>query len=142
MVPTSSLQVQLSSLRMALVFPLVFAAVSLAPLHAQSFDASNAGGPVTITAPWRFHTGDNPQWASANFDDSQWPLLRIEKSWSVQGYGGCTGYGWFRIRLQLPASNEPLALGLEFPVWAIGAAEIYVNGKLTGVIGQMKPTPN
>ncbi len=68
----------------------------------QFADASSAGGPVTITAPWRFHTGDDPAWASPDFDDSQWPLLRLDKSWADQGYKGYSGYAWYRIRVKLP----------------------------------------
>ena len=109
------------------------------PLHAQSFDASSAGGPLTITAPWRFHTGDDPQWASPAFDDSQWPLLRMDRSWNVQGYGGYSGYAWYRIRLQVPASREPLALALD----RVGnAAEIYADGQPVGELGQMRPKPD
>jgi sigma-B regulation protein RsbU (phosphoserine phosphatase) len=41
------------------------------PLTAQSFDASQSTQGVTsITAQWRFHIGDDPQWASPDFDDS------------------------------------------------------------------------
>lgn len=63
----------------------------------QFADVSSAGGSVTINAAWRFHTGDDPQWASPNFDDSQWPLLRLDKSWADQGYKGYSGYAWYRF---------------------------------------------
>ncbi len=54
-------------------------------VHAQGYDATSAGGPITITAPWRLHTGDNPVWASPSLDDSHWALHRIETSWADQG---------------------------------------------------------
>jgi len=89
------------SARRIFVVALLLAASTFLPLRAQVFDASSAGGPVIITAPWRFHTGDDPQWASPSFDDSQWPLLRMDRSWNVQGYRGYSGYAWYRIRLQM-----------------------------------------
>jgi hypothetical protein len=108
------------------------------PLGAQFFDASKAEGPATITAAWRFHIGDNPEWASPAFEDSQWSLLRMDKPWNVQGYGGYSGYAWYRIRVQLPASGQPLAMGLD----RVGtSAEIYADGRLIGVMGRMRPTP-
>ncbi len=120
-------------------FTLIFAIGLLLSAHAQFQDASSAGGPLTVTAPWRFHTGDDPGWASPNFDDSQWPLLRMDRSWSEQGYSGHTGFAWYRIRLQLPASNMPLALGLD---WAASSEEIYADGQKIAEMGRMQPEPN
>jgi sigma-B regulation protein RsbU (phosphoserine phosphatase) len=112
------------------------------PLRAQTFDASHAGGPVTITAPWRFHTGDDPGgqpgWASPSFDDSQWPLLRIDKSRNDQGYKNYSGYAWYRLQLKLPASAEPLALGLE---QLTSAQDVFIDGRLAATMGHMRPTP-
>ena len=61
------------------------------PARAQFADVASAGGPVAIRAPWRFHTGDDLQWAARNFDDSQWPLIGADQGWSSQGYAGYTG---------------------------------------------------
>jgi len=136
---TGSQPVELLFARMTLVFALLLTASWLIPLHAQSFDALSAGGPVTITTPWRFHIGDDPQWASPQFDDSQWPLLRMDRSWNVQGYRGYSGYAWYRIRLQVPTSREPLALALD----RVGnSAEIFADGQPIGEMGQMRPKPD
>lgn len=104
---------------------------------AQVFDASAAGGPVTITAPWRLHTGDNAIWASPGFDDSKWALHPIENSWAAdQDLSDYSGYIWLRLRVKLPATNEPLAL-LVFPL--ADAEEVYADGILIGTIGQSRP---
>ena len=116
----------------------VFLCASLSPAIAQSFDATPAGGPVTINAAWRFHTGDDPQWASPDIDDSHWSLLRIDKTWADQGYKGCYGFSWYRIRLKLPATRSPLALGF---TEINSANEIYADGKLIGSLGKMRPFP-
>jgi len=108
------------------------------PLYSQFADASSAAGPVTIRAPWRFHTGDNPQWAAPDFDDSQWPLLQTGKSWTDQGYPDYAGYAWYRIRVDLPANSAPLGIALGS---FYTSAEVYVNGKLAGTLGHMRPSP-
>ena len=132
-----SLPARFFSSRRALILTALLA-VCLGRAHAQSFDASQAGGPVTITASWHFQTGDNPQWAAPAFDDSQWPLLRMDKSWNVQGYGGYSGYAWYRIQLRLPPGREPLALALD----RVGnSAEVYADGQLIGEMGRMRPKP-
>jgi hypothetical protein len=48
--------------------------------HAQFVDASAAGEPIKLTAPWRYHSGDNPAWAAPGFDDSQWQLISPDKA--------------------------------------------------------------
>ena len=108
-------------------------------MHAQFFDASLAGGPVTINVPWRFHIGDDPQWASPAFDDSHWPLLRMDRSWNVQGYRGYSGFAWYRLRLQLPASKERLALSLD---WVGNSEEIFADGQPLATMGEMQPQPD
>jgi len=95
-------------------------------------------GYTTLDAPWRFQTGDDPQWASHDFDDSQWPLLRVDRGRSEQGYRNYAGYVWYRIKLKLPATTDPLALGLDR---VATSEEIYVDGQLISTFGHMRPTP-
>jgi len=115
----------------------------LAPdILAQAFDASSAGGSVTITAPWRFHIGDDPDgrlgWASAAFDDSHWQLIQTGESWSAQGYPDYAGYGWYRLSLRVAPGVT--GLGISFPSVDV-SAEVFANGKRIGTIGKMRPHP-
>jgi Stage II sporulation protein E (SpoIIE) len=119
-------------LRLALIPLFVSAAFG------QSADVSSAGGPATINASWRFHTGDDFQWASPGFDDSQWPLIRLDQTWAQQGYKGYYGYAWYRFKVKLPATRSPLALGF---TEINSADEIYADGQLIGSIGKMRPAP-
>jgi Stage II sporulation protein E (SpoIIE) len=124
--------------KVVLVVILLFG--SLFSLKAQSFDASQwTQGVTTITAPWRFHPGDDPSFASPSFDDSNWPLLATDRYWGVQGYRGLTGYAWYRLRLKLPASSEQLAIDIGH---LNSAGELYVDGKLVGTNGIMRPKPD
>ncbi len=114
-------------------------AICFAPAAQGQFaDASQAGAPVAIHAPWRFHIGDDPQWATPGFDDSQWPLIRLDKSWAEQGHKFYSGFAWYRMKVKLPATKEPLALGV---TEIVSADEIYADGQLIGAIGKMRPTP-
>ena len=55
--------------------------------QAQSFDLATGRVPLaSLDGLWRFHTGDNPAWATPSFDDSQWSLLKPTEGWPTQGY--------------------------------------------------------
>jgi hypothetical protein len=106
-------------------------------LRAQSFSLITGREPVaSLDGLWRFHTGDNPAWASPNFDDSQWPLLRSDESWAKQGYKGYSGYAWYRFTVQLPAGLDHLSLLLP-PLRT--SYQVFVDGKQVGSFGQMLP---
>jgi stage II sporulation SpoE-like protein len=121
---------------------IVMALLALFPclaVKAQFADVSRwTNGYTTIGAAWRFQTGDDPRWATPNFDDSQWPLLRLDRGRGEQGYRNYAGYAWYRIKLKLPASTDPLALGLDR---VANSEEVYVDGQLISTLGQMRPAP-
>jgi len=118
----------------------LFAMIFAPAIRAQSFDASQwTEGVTTITARWRFHPGDNPAWASPSFDDSSWPLLATGRDWGNQGYPNLTGYAWYRLRLKLPATAQPLAIDIGH---VNSAAEVYADDRLLGENGIMRPTPD
>lgn len=103
----------------------------------QTFNLQTGREPVTsLEGLWRFHIGDNPAWASPDFDDSQWPLLRSDKSWVAQGYQGYSGYAWYRFTLQTAAEDTPISLLLA-PIRT--SYQVYANGKLIGGSGPMPP---
>jgi hypothetical protein len=93
---------------------------------------------VLLDGLWRFHPGDDPQWADPNFDDSSWPLIRSDKSWSDQGYKGMSGTAWYRARVWIPADEGPLSLYV--PTGSIATNyQVFANGKLMGGLGTMPP---
>jgi len=121
--------------KMALLFALLIPA---AGLHAQTFNLQTGREPVaSLDGLWRFHTGDNPAWASPNFDDSQWPLLRSDESWTQQGYPGVSGYAWYRFTLQVPDGSKPISLLL---TGILTGYQVYANGRLIGSEGSTAPT--
>ncbi len=107
-------------------------------LPAQTFNLQTGREPVTsLDGLWRFHTGDNPAWASPTFDDSQWPLLRSDKSWTKQGYPAFNGYAWYRFKIEAPGDGRPLDLLLTDIATGY---QLYINGKLIGSAGSATPT--
>jgi hypothetical protein len=119
-------------------------------LTAQSFDLERDRDPVvSLDGLWRFHPGDSPAtpesqpkgettelWAQPGFDDSSWPLLRSDDSWSDQGYPNMSGYGWYRFTVLVPAGPRPQSLMLA-PI--VTSFEVYVDGRLVGRSGDMPP---
>src|ERR1700691_6648884 len=96
-----------------------FAAVVLAcasALPAQSFDLIRDREPlVSLDGSWRFHPGDSPLdpadpqkllWAEPGLDDTAWPILQSNRSWSEQGYPDMSGYGWYRFTVSIPARSQ------------------------------------
>lgn len=108
------------------------------PMHAQTFSLITGREPVTsLDGLWRFHTGDSPLWATASFDDSQWPLIRSDQPWTRQGYPHDTSYAWYRFKVQVPDASKPLSLLL---TTIRTGYQVYVDGQLIGSKGSTDPT--
>ena len=96
---------------------------------------------VLLDRDWKFHAGDNPEWAAPGFDDRAWqsidPTLEIRDIKQLQQ----AGYGWFRLTLIIDDSNilkrQPVLL-----INQAGASEIYLNGKLINRFGDFSTDPN
>ena len=78
---------------------------------------------TSLVEGWKFHLGDNPNWAFSDFNDSAWKTVRLDsmRSW----YSG--QLAWFRLQLKVDSAflNKPIALVMEH--W--GASEIYLDGE-------------
>ncbi len=106
-------------------------------LRAQSFDLTTGRVPLaSLDGLWRFHTGDSPDWADPNFDDSKWPLLRSDRTWDSQGYKGYSGLAWYRFQVTVPDGLNDVSLYLPH---INTAYEAYADGKLIGTYGKMPP---
>ena len=102
-------------------------------LHAQTFSLVTGREPVTsLDGLWRFHTGDDPAWASPDFNDSNWPLIRSGESWTRQGYPAFNGYAWYRFKVEVPGNGQPVDLLL---IGILDGYKVYADGKLIGNAG-------
>jgi hypothetical protein len=109
---------------------------------------------VELTGPWKFHKGDNVDWARPEFNDSGWaamdltppqgsidPFLGIPgfvPGWTVLGAAGYSGYAWYRLKADVqydPGLTEG-GLELKMPDDVDDAYQVYVNGTLIGGLGR------
>jgi sigma-B regulation protein RsbU (phosphoserine phosphatase) len=141
-------QLQFVSLLIGLVFSMTSSAFSQAASlsdsqvnvpssDAAAFSLITGREPVvSLDGLWRFHPGDDPHWASADFDDSAWPLVHSDKPWTEQGYRNLDGFAWYRFTVQAPSSAMPLAILLPS---ILTDYELFQNGKKIGGFGHMPP---
>lgn len=124
-------------------------------LHALLLAAA-VGWALPLDGPWKFHTGDDPRWASPAFNDAAWVtqslaapadandgdqgITHFAPGWAAQGFNGYQGFAWYRIRVDdtLLAHGDAAILG---PAMADSAYQIYVDGALIGGIGDFTTTP-
>jgi serine phosphatase RsbU (regulator of sigma subunit) len=82
---------------------------------------------------WRFHPGDNTNWATPEFNDSGWIFANslvypdTSSNWN--------GIGWFRMQLDVDSSLLNSNIGMQF--LQAGASDIYFNGELVYSIGSV-----
>jgi len=105
---------------------------------------------AALDGPWKFHTGDDPNWAAPNFDDSAWETLDLTPppgahdsdvglsgyvpGWQARGHRGYIGYAWYRIRVSVSAP-EGENLALDGPASVDSAYQVFVNGRRLGEVG-------
>jgi hypothetical protein len=128
-----------------LLFAGVFRAQAAPSAQAAKPSAGVDSGPVPVTlgessarlrGGWKFHTGDNMDWARADFDDSGWKPIDLSKGvgWTKLGYAGYSGYAWYRLRVNVQGAKHQLAL--KMPENVDDAYQLYVNGQLIGEFGK------
>ena len=108
----------------------------------QPLDISLLGNAtVPMDGLWQFHLGDEPDWASPDFDDSNWEQLRVDRPWDNQGHRGYTGFAWYRRKISFSQSSlAPSDLAVLMPQVDY-AYELYWNGRLVGNYGKLPPDP-
>ncbi len=92
---------------------------------------------IVTVASWHVHDGDNPAWASEDFDDSQWAVISYRELTRNEYKGG---FHWYRATVQVPAdfAGQELAVGID-PLPEV--YDVYVNGTLVGRWGSWEPKP-
>lgn len=111
--------------------------------RAQVFDLDVDRVPVVeLKGLWRFHTGDDPDgklgWASPEFDDAKWKLIRSDRPWDEQGFRGYKGLAWYRVQVKQPQKRIPLAILIPH---ISTSYQVFADGRLIGQFGRMPPHP-
>ncbi|MEI9978642.1 MAG: SpoIIE family protein phosphatase [Edaphobacter sp.] len=94
-----------------------------------------------LTGPWKFHTGDNPDWAQPGFDDSGWEDMDLTPGksglalgWTARGHAGYSGFAWYRLQVDVEGAKHSLAL--KMPDNFDDAYQLFVNGQQLGEFGK------
>jgi hypothetical protein len=95
-------------------------------------------GPVPLSGQWSFHTGDNHDWASPEFDASGWNTIDIAKPWGDQGYFAYTGFAWYRRRIDFGDADK---VSIFIPETS-GLYELFWNGVRVGGFGPLPGRPS
>ncbi|MBD0349774.1 MAG: hypothetical protein ICV65_01330 [Flavisolibacter sp.] len=94
---------------------------------------------IVLDKGWKFHAGDNMEWAKADWDDKGWTPVDPTQELHHLPVVKQAGIGWFRLRLQVdsPLINKTIAVATS----SLGASEIYLNGQLVHHFGIVSTDP-
>jgi beta-galactosidase len=107
-----------------------------------AFSTAPARETILLQTNWKFAKGNFTNAFKVNFDDSQWQNVSIPHDWAISGPtivdgDGNTGKlpwkgeGWYRKRLDIPASYASKRIYLLFD-GIMAFPDVYMNGKLVG----------
>jgi hypothetical protein len=93
---------------------------------------------ISLSGWWKYHRGDNKEWANPEFNDSEWETTNTWFNSNKLPKSGWNGIGWFRLHVAVDSTlwNRPLALN----VLQWGASEIYLDGRLLAQFGKVGST--
>ncbi|MDP4190490.1 MAG: SpoIIE family protein phosphatase [Bacteroidota bacterium] len=83
---------------------------------------------IILVNNWRYHEGDNPEWAGLRVNDTLWKT--VESNFTTDNFYDLKwqNIGWFRTHLHIDPSLWNKTLGLKLT--QLGASDIYYNGRL------------
>ncbi|MFW5886881.1 MAG: hypothetical protein ACOCUL_03910, partial [Bacteroidota bacterium] len=93
---------------------------------------------ILLFEGWKYHSGDNIEWAKPNFDDSNWKVISPRLFWMNYVYQDKkNGFAWYRNKVIIPSTlkeNAYLKDSVQFILGQIDDADqIYLNGYLLGI---------
>ncbi len=89
---------------------------------------------------WKFHAGDNSEWAKPDFDDSAWDVIDPTKDLYDLPQIRQSEIGW--IRLNVWVDSNVAKKRLSIMLFQNGANEIYLNDELITQIGVISKNQN
>ena len=94
---------------------------------------------VLLDKGWKWHAGDNPDWAKPSVDDSTWESIDPTQDINSLAKIRKAGLGWLRLRIQVDSSinNKIVSIVSDQSV----ASEFYLDGRLIGSFGQLSSNP-
>ncbi|MVM35892.1 histidine kinase [Spirosoma sp. HMF4905] len=92
---------------------------------------------VVLDKAWKWHLGDNPDWAKPDFDDARWDTINPTQDVLALDKLPRKGIGWLRIRLHVPPKWRKQKVGMRID--QAGAIDFFLNGKLEFQNGKISP---
>lgn len=103
---------------------------------AQTFDATSLREPTDLAVPWLVHAGDDPAYARADFDDTQWTRFDPHNSIATLFAKTRPEVVWYRLHVMVDPHQSGLALK---EIMISHAFEVYANGERVMASGQVAP---
>ena len=89
---------------------------------------------ILLNQGWKWHAGDNPEWAKAEYDDAKWEDIDPTKDIHALPQVFNAQVKWLRLTFDVTNKlTKPLGLSIN----QAGASEIYINGQLLQQIGHI-----
>jgi signal transduction histidine kinase len=107
--------------------------------HIFYIDSLPADG-VLLDKGWKFHAGDNPDWATQNYDDTKWTKVNLSDYNTYLPQFKTKNIGWFRLHFLIDSSIQKKQLAIQLS--QLGASEIYLNGELFQQLGSIQSPSN
>jgi len=109
-------------------------AVGLSPTKPDSRYIGYLDLDINLKGMWKFKTGDEADWKNSDFNDEHWREIFVPAFWEAQGYKNYNGFGWYRLKFELPEkyANQKMVLLLGK---IDDIDQTFVNGTLVGSIG-------
>ncbi|MEZ4900351.1 MAG: ATP-binding protein [Spirosomataceae bacterium] len=104
-----------------------------------SIDSLSADG-LLLTQGWKWHIGDNIEWASPEFDDNDWNEINPAEDLNNIPQLAKKGIGWFRATIAFSPLIAQRLTTLQINQSV--ASEIYINGILAKKIGIVSTDPD
>jgi DUF1680 family protein len=94
---------------------------------------------ISLPKESKLKFGDNPEWASPNFNDSEWQTQIFPNSFKDVKYD--SSYCWYRIKLTIPSTLKTNnGKGLKLKLGKIDDVDqTFINGNLIGETGSLPP---
>jgi len=91
-----------------------------------------------LSGSWKFSLGDNIEWSSPKFNDSDWKTITVPGSWEEQGYYGYDGIAWYRKSFNAGSDLQNQNLYIELG-YIDDVDEVFINGVKIGATGTFPP---
>ncbi len=98
-------------------------------------DSTEAGLQKISTDKWKYHKGDNTDWAKPDYKDVLWDSVKSRLNIDDLPKDYFNNIAWFRLTVNIDTTlvNKPVA----FSITHNGASQIYLNGKLIRHFGKV-----